>query len=67
MRIRRLKSQRTRDLENKNKRCDSHHPNWKFIKCEFSIDEWHKTHIGENGYYVWHNENRRDERRYVTK
>jgi hypothetical protein len=67
MRIKRLVSQRTKDLERFGKRCTDTHPNWHGVRCEFSIDEFHIQHIGENGHYVWNDESRNFEKRYIDQ
>lgn len=66
MRQKRLKSQRTRVLEKTSERCNSRHPNWYGVQCEFSIYEFHNQHIGENGAYAWYEETTRPERRMLS-
>jgi hypothetical protein len=66
MRQKRLKSQRTRILERDNKRCEARHPNWLGVRCEYSVDEFHHMHIGENGYWMWWQEIKNPERRLAN-
>ena len=60
------KAQRTRLLELNHLRCEDRHPNWRGIRCEFSINEFHNQHIGENGKYTWFVETTRPERRMAN-
>lgn len=65
MRQKRLVAQRTRILQKEGKRCEARHPNWYGIKCEYSKEEFHHMHIGENGYQMWWQEILNPERRVL--
>lgn len=60
-------AQRTRHLNESGTRCRNTHPNWAGIRCEFSVSEYHDTHIGENGKYVWHEESRNPYKKYLNQ
>jgi len=60
------KAGRTRHLEEFGIRCENRHPNLHFIRCEFSTEEYHNQHIGDNGKYVWWEESRNPYKKYLN-